>query len=80
MEKYLKKVYYFAVKFDREPSYHVRDLKFYLGELKDGTIFENMGMTAMEAAEKFMQKKSCGEQILCLWNKIKGEQLDETLE
>ena len=80
MEKYLKKTYYHATRFDRDPSYHVSDLKFYLGELKDGVVFESTGITAMDTVNQFMEEKLCDEEFRNLWEKIKGEESNETVE
>ena len=80
MEKYLKKTYYHATRFDRDPSYHVSDLKFYLGELKDGVVFESTGITAMDTVNQFMEEKLCDEEFQNLWKKIKGEESNETVE
>ncbi len=56
-EMYLQKAFTYAKRFDKEPSYHIRDLKFYLGQLNDGTVYENTGITAMEAVEHFLESK-----------------------
>ena len=79
-EEYLQKAFFFAKQFDKEPSYHVRDLKFYLGELEDGTIYESTGTTALSAVEQLIEDSECKEELQIIWKKIKGEEIDETVE
>lgn len=79
-EEYLQMAFFFAKRFDKEPSYHVCDLKFYLGELEDGTIYESTGITALDAVEQLIENGECKEELQIIWNKIKGDQPNEALE
>lgn len=80
IERYLKKSIEAAKRFDKMPSYHIRDLKFYLGELEDGIVYESTGITAMEAAKRFIEGRQCSGEFCLQWEKLKGEIYDETLE
>ena len=80
IELYLKKAKEAAKRFDRMPSYHIRDLKFYLGELEDGVVYESNGITAMEAAGRFIQERKCSDEICSLWERLKGATDNETME
>ncbi len=76
----MQRAFFFAKQFDREPSYHVSDLKFYLGELEDGTIYESTGTTAQGAVEQIIEDSECKKDLQAIWKEIKGEGIDETME
>lgn len=80
VEEYVGKAIRAAKRFDHMPSYHVSDLKFYLGELEDGIVYESTGITAMEATERFIEERQCSDNLRLLWERLKGEICNETLE
>ena len=67
VEEYLQQAFDEANLFDMNPSYHISDLKFYLGKTKDGTVYEDTGSTAMESVEECL-----AERLKMLWEDIKG--------
>ncbi len=78
--QYLKKAFVHQQLFDATPSYNVRDVKFCLGEIEDATVYENMGVTAMESVERKLKDLGCSEKLCLLWKNLKEGDDYETLE
>lgn len=69
---YLDKACKIAVRFDREPTYGVKSLKFCIGETKNATAFDNTGSTAIMAVENMFRKGNSTPEIIQYWEEIKN--------
>lgn len=47
--------------------------KIYIGELEDGTAYDDLGATAMDVVEKQLQQKNLGENLRAIWQRLKEE-------
>lgn len=69
---YLRKAYELAARFDAEPTYGVKSLKFCIGETKNATAFDNIGDTAIMAVENGFRNGDSTPEILQYWEEIKN--------
>lgn len=75
IQPYLHKAYEAAVRFDENPTYGVRSLKFCIGDVKNATAFDNTGSTAMLAVETSLRSESGFPELLQYWEELKNEVL-----
>ena len=62
-----------AERFDRAPEYHTWvGMKFYYGD-KDSMAFDDMGETAMDIIENYMNDETVGKNLHPIWEEIKHE-------
>lgn len=70
--EYLKKAYDIAVRFDAEPINDMRNLKFYHGS-PNARSYDDLGATALEAAEKIIREEITAERLIPIWKEICNE-------
>ena len=70
---YLKKAYEMAVRFDANPSYGVKNLKFCIGDTSNATAFDSTGNTAIEAVENGLKDSGHCSEIRAYWEELKDE-------
>ena len=71
-KEYLREAYSIAGRFDAEPTYGVRGLKFCIGDTKNATAFDSMGSTAIMAIENGFCNGSSTPEIIKYWEDIKN--------
>lgn len=71
-KEYLQKAYLLAIRFDTNPSYDIKNLKFCSGDTKNCTIFDNAGETAIQAIESHLESEDCTPELLHYWEEIKN--------
>lgn len=73
MEAYLRKAYETAKRFDADPTYGVKGIRFCIGDVKDATAYDDIGETAMDAVTRKLRTEECADEVYMLWEELQHD-------
>lgn len=73
VEPYLRKALETARRFDANPVYNISGIRFCIGEDKNGTVYDDIGASSMDAIENQLQREYWSDNLRLTWKKLKEE-------
>ena len=74
VEPYLRRAYKIAKAFDAAPTYKMENIKFCVGDVEKATAYDDLGDSAITAAENQITQENRDEILYKIWRRIVAEE------